>query len=63
MELTRMIRIGFQVSKQKRLTAWFVASAIGFHSHEDGVDLRQHLRIVEFQNPAFLGRIVLVENA
>src|SRR6266436_5894445 len=58
-----MIRIDFQVRKEERLPAWLVASAIRFHRHEDGIDLFELLRIIEFQYPSLLGSIVLVEDA
>src|SRR6266849_3466605 len=40
-----------------------MAPAVGFHGHEHGIDLSQHLRIIQFQYPAFLGSVVLIENA
>src|SRR6266850_3271917 len=58
-----MIWINFQVGKEERLPAWLVASAIWFHRHEDGIDLFQLLRIIEFQYPSLLCRVVLVEDA
>src|SRR6267142_3405315 len=58
-----MIRVNFQVGKEERLPAWLVASAIWFDRHEDGIDLFELLRIIEFHYPSFLGRIVFVEDA
>src|ERR1700716_161644 len=40
-----------------------MASAMWFHGYEHGIDLGQHRGIIHLQYPAFLGRIVLVENA
>src|SRR5712691_1714092 len=40
-----------------------MATAMWFHGYEHGIDLGQHLGIIQLQYPAFLGRIVLVENA
>src|SRR5882724_10400846 len=58
-----MIRVDFQVGKEERLPTGLVASAIWFDCHEDGIDLFQFLRIIEFQYPSFLGRVVFVEDA
>src|SRR3981189_1199943 len=58
-----MIRVNFQVGKEERLPAWLVASAVWFNRHEDGIDLFQLLRIIEFQYPSLLGRVVFVEDA
>jgi len=51
-----MIGVHFEVGEKKRLTAGLVAAAVGFDSHEYGVDLRQGFGIVTLQNPAFSGK-------
>src|SRR5580704_15652233 len=52
-----------QISVEHRLAAWFVTSTLRFYGHENGVDLFKHIRIIEFQNPAFLRRVILIENS
>ena len=39
------------------------ATAVGLHSHKNGVNVVQGLGVVCFQNPALLAEVVLVENA
>src|SRR5712692_3772111 len=58
-----MIRVHFQVGKEEWLSAGLVASAVWFNRHEDGIDLFQLLRVIEFQYPSLLGSVVLIENA
>src|SRR5712664_1363120 len=58
-----MIRLNFQVGKEERLPAWLVASAVWFHRHEDGIDLFQLFRVIEFQYPSLLGCVVFIEDA
>src|SRR5580704_12755452 len=52
-----------QISVEHRLAAWFVTSTVRFYGHENSVDLFKHIRIIEFQNPAFLRRVILIENS
>src|SRR5208282_4081995 len=58
-----MIRVNFQVGKQERLSAGLLASAIRLNRHEDGIDLYQLCRIIEFHHPSLFGGAVLVEDA
>ena len=43
---SRVIGVNFQISEQKRFAAWLVAAAIRLDSHEYGIDLREHFRII-----------------
>src|SRR5271156_6460282 len=52
-----------QVSVEHWLAARFVTSAVRFYGHENGIDLFKHIRIIEFQDPAFLRRVILIENS
>src|SRR5271156_3044697 len=52
-----------QVSVEHWLAARLVTSTVRFYGHENGVDLFKHIRIIEFQDPAFLRRVILVENS
>src|SRR5882757_9037504 len=58
-----MVRTYAQVSEQELLATRMLASAIRFDSHKDGVDVFERLRIVCFQDPAFLARIVFVKES
>src|SRR5208337_2338150 len=58
-----MIRVHFQVGEEERLSAGLLASAIGLDRHEDGIDLFQLFRIIEFHHPSLFGGAVLVEDA
>ena len=58
-----MIRVYFQVGKEERLSAWLMASAIWLNRYEDGIDLFQLFRIIEFHDPSLLGGVVFVEDA
>src|ERR1700674_3847034 len=52
-----------QVSVEHRFAAWLVTSAFRLDRHENGIDLFKHLRVIEFEDPPFLRRVVLVENS
>ena len=49
-----MIWVTAEVSKEKGLPAWLVISSPRLDCDEHGIYLRQHLGVVEFQDPAFL---------
>ena len=55
-----MVRIHFQIRKQKGLATRLVTCAAGFQSHEDSINLVQHLGVVELQDPALLAQGTLV---
>src|SRR5882762_3479995 len=57
-----MIGIKTQVGEQERLGAGLVASAVGFHGHEDRIDLLERLRVIEPQHPTLRGGTVGVED-
>ncbi len=57
-----MIRLDLQVREKEGLAAGFVAAAIRFDGHENGVNLRQPLGVIKFQHPTFLGGIVHVKD-
>ena len=52
-----------QISVQKRLAAGFVAAAFRLYGNKDSVDFPERLRVVEFQHPAFLCNVILIENS
>ena len=58
-----MIRVKSEVREEQSIPARFRAAALGLDRNEDCVDLRNRLRIVEFQYPSFLVGIVLIEEA
>jgi hypothetical protein len=58
-----MIRVYLQVGKEERLSARLMASAIWLDRYEDGIDLLQFFRIIEFHYPPLFGGVVLVEDA
>jgi len=51
-----VVRIHFQIRKQKGLATRLATRAAGLQSHEDGVNLVQHLGVVELQDPALLAQ-------
>ena len=57
-----MIWINSKVSKEERFASRLVTATIRLDSDKYGVDLRQCLGIVTFQDPSFFGVVVLVEN-
>ena len=58
-----MVGIDSEIGKKKGFPARLIASAVRFQGYKDSIDLRQRLGIVQFQNPAFLGSVVLIEDA
>ena len=56
-----VIRIQAQVREQERLPAWLRAAALGLDRDEDCVDLGNGLGVVRLQHPAFLVRVILIE--
>src|ERR1700687_2179360 len=58
-----MIWLNFQIGKEERRPALLVAAAVWFNRYENGIDLFQLLRIIEFHYPAFLGYVVFVEDS
>jgi hypothetical protein len=48
--------IGFcvEIGEKQRLAAGLLASTSWFDGYKDGVDLCQHLRVIELQNPTLL---------
>jgi hypothetical protein len=40
-----------------------VTLAAGLQSHKDGIDLVQHLGVVELQDPTFLAEGILIKDA
>jgi len=59
----RMIGINSEVGEKKRLATWLVTASIRFYRHKYGINLRKRPRIIALQDPAFLGRTILVEYA
>jgi hypothetical protein len=57
-----MVRIDSQVGEEERFAARPVASAVWFHGHKHGIDLRQRLGVVKLQHPALVGGIVDVKD-
>ena len=57
-----MVGIHFQICEQQGLATGLVALAAGLQSHEDGVNLVQHLGVVELQDPALLAQGILIED-
>lgn len=58
-----MIWSQLKVSVEQRLAAWLVASAFRFYGHKFGIDLIKRLRVIEFEDPRFLRRIVQIKNS
>src|SRR5215813_1395922 len=63
MPTSRMVRTYAQVSEQELLATWMLASAIRFDSHEDRINVFERFRVVGFQDPTFLARIVFVKES
>ena len=60
---SRMVCVDPQVGEEEWFSAGLATSAIGLNRHENGVDLCQHVGIVELQHPALFGRVVLKKDA
>jgi hypothetical protein len=58
-----MIRVYFEVGEEVGRTAGFLAAAMRLDGHKDGVNRLQGFCIIEFQDPALLREVVLVEDA
>src|SRR5581483_10489923 len=58
-----MIRSNSEISKEERFAAWLFAPAVRLDGYKNGIDLGQSLGIIQLQNPALLGSIVLIEDA
>src|SRR5271169_5150092 len=57
-----MVWVHLEVSKQEGLTAWLLATAVRFNSHENCFDLIELLRVVEFQYPPLFCDVVLIKD-
>lgn len=58
-----VIRVEAKIRKEERFPAWLSAAAFGLDSDEDRVDLGNGLGVVEFWDPAFLVRVILIEES
>ena len=59
-----MVRFVAQESKQYLSSAWLLYRLPGgFNGYEDGIDLRQDVRIVKCKHPASIAHIIVVEDS
>ena len=57
-----MIWFDLQIGEKKGTAARLIASALWFDRNENRVNLLESLGVVTLDDPAFLGRVVLIEN-
>ena len=58
-----MVRIHLQICEQQGLATGLVTGATGLQCHEDGINLVQHLGVVELQDPALLAQGISIKDA
>jgi len=58
-----MVGLNPQICKEKRLSRWFTASAFRLDRHEHCSDLLKCLGVLNFQDPPFVCRNILIKNS